>query len=145
MNFKKYGQREQQNKKLVTYLAPFFGIILTLSLNLTSSALAQHAGPQYINWSVLNLTPDQDFRIGHLEQEWQRIYATIYPRIMQEKEDLRRMLNSPMGEEGQILNLQNRLHDDELKLRNEAIRIFLEKKGQLNTSQKVQLQQMMGN
>jgi Spy/CpxP family protein refolding chaperone len=97
-----------------------------------------------INWSSLDLNPQQENEIDRLESQWQRTYSDVYPQIQRDKNELRHLLNAPQSNERQIMELQNRIQQNEQRLRQEATRTFLNKKGQLNPAQKVRLQQMMG-
>lgn len=107
--------------------------------------LATWANDQSINWSNLDLNTQQESEIGRLESQWQRTYTDVYPQIQRDKNELRQLLNAPQSNDRQIMELQTRIQQNEQRLRQEATRTFLNKKGQLSPAQRVRLQQMMGH
>lgn len=96
-------------------------------------------------WGSLNLSPQQSAEINRLEDRWERTYSELSPQIEQDKTQLRQMLNAPQSSDRQIIDLQNRIQVNEQRLRNEATRIFLNKKEQLSPAQKVRLQEIMNH
>jgi exonuclease VII large subunit len=121
---------------------PVVGLLVGLGILF---ALPTSAEERMVNWTNLELSPQQQSEIGRLESQWQRMYTELYPQIQRDKNELRRLLNSPQSNERQIMELQTRIQINEQRLRQEATRTFLNKKNQLNPVQKVRLQQMMND
>lgn len=121
-------------------------LILTVCLlTLVAQGVSQVSwADPHISWDSLNLSPEQENEIDRLESQWKRLYTELYPQIQRDKNELRRLLNSAQSDERMIMELQNRIQNNEQRLRQEATRTFLNKKGQLSPNQKVRLQQMMG-
>ncbi len=101
------------------------------------------AGDSSIHWDTLNLTAEQQSEIERLESQWRKVYGEVYPQIQRDKNELRRLLNSVQCDDRQVMEIQERIQTNEQRLRQEATRTFLNKKGQLNQTQKMRLHQMM--
>ncbi len=93
----------------------------------------------------MNLTPQQQNNMDRLDSSWKKTYAEVYPQIVRDKSTLRHLLQSPNSDEQQILQLHERIRKNEELLHQEAIRNFLDKKKQLDPTQRQKLQELMGN
>jgi Spy/CpxP family protein refolding chaperone len=96
-----------------------------------------------VNWASLDLSPQQQSEIGRLESEWRNIYASLYPQILRDRAELKRLLNEPNTNTQKVMELESRIQANEQKLGSEATRIFLNKKNNLNPVQRVKLQQFI--
>jgi hypothetical protein len=96
-----------------------------------------------VNWASLDLSPQQQSEIGRLESEWRNLYASLYPQILRDRAELKRLLNEPNASPQKVMELESRIQANEQKLGSEATRIFLNKKNNLNPVQRVKLQQFI--
>lgn len=118
---------------ILTLLVPAFILLYTIP------AIAEHM----VNWNSLNLNAGQSAQIARLENEWRQTYSQIQPQIERDRNELKRLFNDPNAHEQQVMMIQSRLHKNEERLRNEATRIFMNKKKLLNPQQKARLQDMI--
>ncbi|MBY0404849.1 MAG: hypothetical protein K2X66_13190 [Cyanobacteria bacterium] len=127
-------------------LAPIFRILIILFAVYTTcgSILKANADPGRVEWTNLDLNGQQQGEISRVESQWQKTYAELSPQIQRDKSELQKLLSAPQPNESRIKELQKRIQVNEQKLRDEATRTFLTKKGTLTPNQKVRLQQMIG-
>ncbi len=97
-----------------------------------------------VDFNALSLTPAQQTVINQYENEWRQTYSQLYPQVKSDRQTLRKLINDPNANEGQVMMIQSRLQQNEDKLRSEATSIFMKKKKQLNPEQRQNLQKMMG-
>lgn len=115
--------------------------VMTLSLALADPAWA---GGRDINWTSLNLSSDQSDRLEELEDDWKQTYATVFPQIEAERRELKQLLSNPNSDPNKIMQVQSRINQKKMLLHQEAMKVYLKKKDQLNPDQRNRLQQMIG-
>ncbi len=96
-----------------------------------------------IDWRALNLSEEQEIAIDGLERQWQQTFSQVYPKLRTDQQTLQTLLQSQQASENQVLALQERIHDQQDRLRREAMRTFMKKKSYLSSSQQEQLHAMM--
>jgi Spy/CpxP family protein refolding chaperone len=94
-----------------------------------------------INWSSLNLTPQQESQIERLEESWEKTHAEVGAQIERDAAELRAIL--PTGDTQRIRQLQNRITANKMFLMNQSIDTFLRKRETLTPAQRMQLQKML--
>ncbi|MEB3206668.1 MAG: hypothetical protein VKK59_04895 [Vampirovibrionales bacterium] len=107
-----------------------------------SPARTSHAS-KCIDWHALNLSDEQEIAIDGLERQWQQMFSQVYPKLRSDQQTLQGLLQSQQASENQVMLLQARIHDQQDRLRREAIRTFMKKKSYLSSSQQAQLHAMM--
>jgi len=120
--------------------------IKQMALVLGITVLSQ-AGPdafaQQIDWSELDLSPQQVHYIQSLEQQWRQKYRTVHPQLSAKRQQLRQMMSNPNADSRQMLSVQQDIQDHEQALREEATRVFMEKRRVLSHDQRKALHEMM--
>lgn len=104
-------------------------------------ALAKKGGN--VDWKQLNLSPAQSQNINKIESEWERTYRQLSPQIERDKQALMQELGSPNPDRQKVMQLQTRIEQNKMKLKNASMDVYLEKSEQLDSGQKKQLKQMM--
>lgn len=117
------------------------GRVLAMALVITMLAATVFA--EEIDWGSLELDPSQQSHMQQVESEWRQLCAELLPRIKRDREELKRLLNSPNADQHQILQLQQRISDNKQKLDQAALHTFLKKKQQLRPEQRRKLHKMM--
>jgi Spy/CpxP family protein refolding chaperone len=116
---------------------------LALLTQTSPLAWAGDMNPQPIKWSQLNLNDQQEQTLSSLDAHWRQTYTTLAPQIQDDKQTLRQMLGSSNVDEQKIMALQNRIQQNEQRLRLEATRTFVQKCKQLSPDQRERIQHMM--
>ncbi|MDX2083983.1 MAG: hypothetical protein SFZ03_01170 [Candidatus Melainabacteria bacterium] len=96
-----------------------------------------------VRWDMLNLSVDQRQKLDSLDKDWKDTYVQVYPQIIRDREELRHLINQPNSDDNRIMLLQNRIHQNEERLRNEATQTFLSKRKLLRPDQMGRFRQMM--
>lgn len=117
-------------------------LTLTLAM-LTITMLAGFAVAQQLDWAKLELEPEQAQKIQNLEQEWRQTYRLTHPQLNQKRQALRDLMSAPEVNPSEVMSLQHEIEEHERFLREQATRIFMEKKKTLNPQQRKNLRHMM--
>jgi Spy/CpxP family protein refolding chaperone len=120
----------------------FLGLLLSFSIQ---GALADEAKTSFINWSQLNLSPEQNNTIQSLNTEWNHQYMELKPSIDEEQKKLARMLADPNSDPLEVVSLQASIERKRGQLKTAAINNYLHKRQVLNSQQQQQLQDMVRN
>lgn len=128
-------------------------LLLTSSIALLISMTAQipaYAGDGQgacnhckIDYTRLELTPDQSSKIQTLDREWHDKLAQIKPSIVENQQKVKKLMASPQSEATEIMMVQQKIDDLQGELKRFAAQILIKKKECLNTSQKERLEQMI--
>ncbi|WP_373531892.1 Spy/CpxP family protein refolding chaperone [Vampirovibrio sp.] len=94
-----------------------------------------------INWGHLNLTPQQQTQMQHLENGWHKTHQTVGSQIEKDMAELKTIL--PTGDSQKIRELQTRIMTNKTYLMNESMDTFLKKREMLSPPQRAQLQKMI--
>jgi Spy/CpxP family protein refolding chaperone len=105
-------------------------------LALPSECLARE-----VNWSGLNLSPQQENQINQLEGNWEKTHEEVSVQIDRDMAELRQIL--PTGDTQRIRQLQSRITQNKMYLLNQSMDTFLRKRDTLTPVQRQQLQKMM--
>ena len=109
---------------------------LFLLCNVSSISEAHH-----IDWDTLNLSPQQESQMQHLESNWEKTHQEVNGQIEKDMAEMKEIL--PTGNTQRIRQLQTRISNNKMYLMNESMDTFLKKRDMLTPSQRAQLQKMM--
>jgi Spy/CpxP family protein refolding chaperone len=96
-----------------------------------------------VNWDSLDLSDQQRSSLNNLDQQWKNTVSQIAPRLHANERLLKHMIYSSTPNEDQILQLQEDIHEDKMRLKMNATEIFLDKRRVLNPQQQEKLQQII--
>lgn len=96
-----------------------------------------------VNWDSLDLSDSQRNNLKNLDNRWKSTVSDIVPRIQTNERKLKQLMQSSKPNEGEILKLQQQIHEDKTQLKMEATEIFLHKRKVLNNQQQEKLQKMI--
>jgi hypothetical protein len=99
--------------------------------------------PTAINWTRLQLNPQQAQHIQSLESQWNRDYMDVQPTIMDDQKRMSRLLSDPKADPVEIMALQQTIARKRESLRSSATANYLRKRQVLNQSQQHQLEDMI--
>ena len=140
VSFKSYPQPSQITSLFSWHRRYRMSLLSTLSamglVVFSGWALAKN-----IDWESLNLTPQQEIQVSHLEEAWKKVHAEIGAQIEHDTAQLRAIL--PTGNTQQIRELQNRITTNKIYLMNQSMETFLKKRDTLTPIQRAQLQKML--
>ena len=97
----------------------------------------------HVNWDTLDLSSYQRNHLNELDQQWKSTVNELAPRIHQNQKKLKQLMSNPEADAGEIMQLQQEIHQDKSKLKIEATQIFLNKRKVLNQEQRDRLRQML--
>lgn len=113
--------------------------LLAFLLTVGAKGWCEAARP--IDWDTLNLTPQQQTQMQHLETSWQKTHQEVNGQIEKDTAEMKEML--PNGDSQRIRQLQNRISTNKMYLMNESMDTFLRKREMLTPPQRAQLMKMM--
>jgi Spy/CpxP family protein refolding chaperone len=118
-------------------------LIIAISVVLFSDMAC--AGGQYhrVEWEALNLSPGQQLDIERLNTDWQRVYDEHHSQLTRDRQRMKELLRKPEAPEEEVTQLQQRIHQQEMMLRSQALKYFMHKKKVLTPGQQQHLHQMM--
>lgn len=96
-----------------------------------------------VDWSKLNLSPQQTQQVQQLETQWQQDYSQIKPAIADEQRKLQRLLESHNADPVELMAVQQSLTRKKEQLNQAATANYLRKRQVLNENQQHQLEQMI--
>ncbi len=134
------------NKKTEILLLGFCLGLLNLpvaSLPVYAGDGQQPCGHCRIDYTRLDLTPDQSSKIQNLDREFHDKYQQLKPAIVENQQKVKKLMASPQAEATEIMMVQQKIDDLQGELRRFAAQILIKKKECLNTSQKERLEQMI--
>jgi hypothetical protein len=99
--------------------------------------------PTAINWSRLQLNPQQAQHIQSMESKWNRNYMDVQPTIVEDQRKMTRLLGDPKADPVEIMALQQSIARKREQLRSEATANYLRKRQVLNQNQQHQLENML--
>lgn len=105
-------------------------------------ALAQGSDCK-IDWTKLNLNPQQNQHIQQLEGQWSKDYNTIKPAIVEDQRKLTKMLEVHDSDPVEIMALQQSIARKKEQLNQLATTNYLQKRKVLNETQQHSLEQMI--
>lgn len=123
---------------------PFLKSSFDSSAFVSALALLACPGLAYagnLDWSSLNLSPQQESQIERLEESWEKTHAEVGLQIQRDSAELRAIL--PTGDTQRIRQLQNRITSNKMLLMNQSMDTFLKKRDALTPAQRLQLQKML--
>lgn len=130
----------QQLKAQLSTLTVRHGGISLFSLLMICGAPALSEAKQ-IDWDTLNLTPQQENQMQHLENNWEKTHQEVNSQIEKDMAEMKQIL--PTGDTQRIRQLQTRISTNKMYLMNESMDTFLKKRDMLSPSQRSQLQKMI--
>jgi Spy/CpxP family protein refolding chaperone len=104
----------------------------------TTAALCE---ARQIDWDTLNLSPQQETQMQHLEGNWQKTHQEVNTQIEKDMEEMKDLLLT--GDSQRIRQLQSRISTNKMYLMNESTDTFLKKRDILTPAQRSQLQKML--
>lgn len=110
------------------------------------SAQAQEstgAGGSCIDWTKLELNPQQNTQIQSLESQWYKEFSDISPQIREDQTKLQRLLTDRNPDSLQVVALQQAIARRKEQLNLAAMQNYLAKKKVLNEKQQTQFEQMI--
>lgn len=116
-------------------------IVIGLQSALVLPALADESC--CVDWSKLNLSPQQNQQVQQLESQWQQDYSQIKPSIAEEQRKLQRLLESHNADPVELMAVQQSLTRKKDQLNQAATANYLRKRQVLNENQQHQLEQMI--
>lgn len=130
--------------RLVCGFALALGLSVLTPPVLTLPAQAE-GGPTrcHIDWTKLNLSPQQSSQIQTLEAQWIKEYQELAPAIQEDQKRLAQLLADRQADPVEVMAVQQSIAQKKEKLHNEALKNFLKKKQILNDNQKQQLEFML--
>lgn len=137
MNLKAFSHSVLITRVQACYRKPVRFLLLAMAIIAPPSASL--AGD--LDWSSLNLTPQQEVQIQRLESAWAKNHAEVVAQIMRDTAELRSLL--PTGEAQRIRELQGRITTNKMYLMNESMNTFLQKREMLTPPQRAQLQKII--
>lgn len=96
-----------------------------------------------INWTKLNLSPQQSERIQSLDNKWNEFYVNLQSSIVNDQRKLTQLLSDPKSDPVEIMALQQSITRKREQLRSKATATYLRKRQLLNDQQQVELQNMV--
>lgn len=96
-----------------------------------------------VDWSKLNLTPQQNQQVQELETQWLTEYNQIKPAIAEDQRKLQRLLESHNADPVELMAVQSSLNRKKEQLAQAAAANYSRKRRVLNENQQHQLQQMI--
>lgn len=96
-----------------------------------------------VSWETLNLSKNQLASIKTLDMKWEKICAELRSQIIQDKKKLKIMLSYPFIPDNVIKEQQNRILENQKKLRYKAMENFLQKRSILTILQRKRLHEML--
>ncbi len=96
-----------------------------------------------IDWSKLELSPQQSNQVQQLEQQWYKESGEILPQIREEQLKLQKLLAEHNPDSMQIVGLQQSIARRKEQLNLAAMQNYLSKKKLLNDKQQLQFEQMI--
>jgi Spy/CpxP family protein refolding chaperone len=130
----------QQIKDQLSTLTVRHGGIFLFSLLMICGSTGLSEARQ-IDWGTLNLTPQQETQMEHLENNWQKTHQEVNSQIEKDMAEMKDIL--PTGDTQRIRLLQTRISTNKMYLMNESMDTFLKKRDMLSPSQRAQLQKMI--
>ncbi len=135
-------------KTSLVYRVGFFALAVGLNvLGPPTFMLPAYAegGPTrcHIDWTKLNLSPQQNQQIQTLEASWIKEYQELAPSIQEDQKRLAQLLADRQADPVEVMAVQQSIAQKKEKLHNEALKNFLKKKQILNDNQKQQLEFML--
>lgn len=134
------------NKKIGALTLAF---CLGISIIQLTSTKAYAADPQQpcghcrIDYTRLDLTPDQSNKIQGLDKEFQDKYQQIKPAITENQQKVKKLMASSSSDATEIMMVQQKIDDLQGELRRFAAQILIKKKDCLNPTQRERLEQMI--
>jgi hypothetical protein len=98
-----------------------------------------------IDWSRLNLNPDQNTKIQQLEDEWAHQYNDLRPVIVDDQQKLTKLLADHNSDPVEVMSLQQQIARKREHLNGLATANYLKKRQVLTENQQVNLEQMIGD
>ncbi len=95
-----------------------------------------------IDWSKLNLTPQQSQQIDQIEAQWQHEMMELKPAIVEDQQKLTKKLGEQC-DQLEVIALQESIQRKQNQLRQIAMMTFLKKRQVLNQNQQRNLEEMM--
>ncbi|CAN5386045.1 hypothetical protein BH11CYA1_BH11CYA1_21800 [soil metagenome] len=116
-----------------------------LEVSFPPESMAQDAQPTSCNvdWSKLNLSPQQNSQIQALEQQWYKDFNELSPQIRDEQSKLQKLLSDHNADSIQVMALQQSIARRREQLSNAAMQNYLNKRKVLDEKQQKQLEDMM--
>lgn len=126
----------------------FFAVAVGLNILAPTNVFIQPAFAEapsrcHIDWTKLNLSPQQNQQIQALEAAWIKEYQELAPAIQEDQKRLAQLLADRQADPVEVMAVQQSIAQKKEKLHNEALKNFLKKKQILNDNQKQQLEFML--
>lgn len=132
------------SKFVKLFIVILFAILILLQ-GFCMPCMAQQKGVSVIRWSCLELSDVQKSKIKYLDLQWQMINSALRIQILNDQKKLRYLLRNPFALDRKIRKIQNRILQNQNKLRYEAMENFLQKRNTLNYGQRMKLHKLISN
>jgi len=121
------------------------GCLFEISLPQLATAQENQSAPVSCNidWSKLNLSPQQSSQIQALEQQWYKDFNELSPQIRDEQSKLQKLLSDHNADPVQVMSMQQSIAARKAQLSNAAMQNYLNKRKLLDEKQQKQLEDMM--
>ena len=143
MKSNSHGVKSAANGLMSAALSLAAGCALEVSF--PPESMAQDAQPTSCNvdWTKLNLSPQQSSQIQSLEQQWYKDFNELSPQIRDEQSKLQKLLSDHNADPIQVMALQQSIARRREQLSNAAMQNYLNKRKVLDEKQQKQLEEMM--
>lgn len=120
-----------------------FAIAAAFTIATAYPGFAQGGAHCSIDWTKLNLNPDQQAQIRNLESQWNKDYMQLQPIIVDEQRKLQQELSESRPDPVEVMALQQSIARKQEQLRAQACANYLRKRQVLNDGQQRQLENMI--
>lgn len=93
-----------------------------------------------IDYEKLDLSSDQSVKVQQLDQQWFEYYQKSHPKIQEMQQELKKLMSSPKSDPTELIMMQQKIDQENSKLKSFAISIWAKKKELLSDPQKEKLQ-----
>ncbi|MFA6212137.1 MAG: hypothetical protein WCT03_03590 [Candidatus Obscuribacterales bacterium] len=143
MKSSSHGVKSAANGLMSAALSLAAGCALEVSFPPESMAQEAQATSCNVDWTKLNLSPQQSAQIQTLEQQWYKDFNELSPQIRDEQSKLQKLLSDHNADPIQVMALQQSIARRREQLSNAAMQNYLNKRKVLDEKQQKQLEDMM--
>jgi hypothetical protein len=118
-------------------------VIVFGSIACGAPAFADGDSHHCVDWSRLNLNPEQNSKIQSLEDEWAHQFNDIRPGIVDDQQRLTKMLSDRNSDPVEVMALQQSIARKKEHLNGLATANYLKKRQVLTDTQQFNLEQMI--
>lgn len=121
----------------------FLSLALLLIVSVGQNSAYAQEERLALDWSKLDLNPQQSKQIQELDGEWQHEYEQIKPSLIEDQKQLARLLTTHHSDGVEIMTVQSSVSQKQDKLAALAIASYLKKRQVLNENQQHTVETMM--